>query len=208
MSYLGLLFLKFPVVLDLLPEPVNMGLQILDLKTNAIFLLLVLLCTYPLVFAFLIRTSSGFSGNVLAKTPLFSLVWGSSCGLIHMAANLQIGFGFGKREPSNSCQCYQLQSLSTGINDFFFVSFHMFGSNNFQPILTRIEVISSPSVHLWVKSGTRIAAERLVSNETEMNSSTCQIIVHTTQLLLTGFLQRNVTPYCVKVPSHPIIDMC
>lgn len=84
----------------------------------------------------------------------------------------------------------------------------MFGSNNFQPILTRIEVISSPSVHLWVKSGTRIAAERLVSNETEMNSSACQIIVHTTQLLLTGFLQRNVTPYCVKVPSHPIIDMC
>ena len=52
----------------------------------------------------------------------------------------------------------------------------MAASNNFQPILTKTAVTSLASVHRRVKSGTSIAAESLVSNKTEMNSSACQII--------------------------------
>lgn len=84
-------------------------------------------------------------------------------------------------------------------------SFYMVGSNNFQPIFTRTEVISSALVHQWTKSGTSTAPESLVSNEPELNSSACQIIASHYSVILT---QRNVTHHFVKVPWHPITRMC
>lgn len=54
-------------------------------------------------------------------------------------------------------------------------SFYMVGSSNFQPVLTRTEVTSSASVHRWMKAGTSVASESLVSNEPELNPSACQI---------------------------------